>query len=204
MTTQVVTDEQLGQLAKRQADLFARVRNGGVNFERTMKALQAAAEGQCFGYFPSQVYAQKLIPSGATIRKDVDPSNVKVGELEFVKTYEPGVDSPIFGEPLLTKAVDLGANLGLSDLKEVYDRQWEIRAEGINRHGMLIVFPGTLIANSHGRLEIAGLRYSEHDSKWYIDWYGLEELQRAAYRLARIKRKVVPARQVERSYEARK
>lgn len=198
MTTQVVTDEQLGRLAKRQADLFTRVRNGGANFEQAMRALQAAAEGQYFGYFPCQAYAQKYIPSGGKIQRDVEPSTFAVSELEFVQAYEPGVDCPVPGEQIHAKAINLGANLGLSDLKVVYEQQYDIRGEGIRSDGTVIAFLGTLINN-----QIACLRYSSADSKWYIARFYLNELERGSYRLPRVKHKVF-RRQVERSYEARK
>lgn len=45
MTTQVVTDEELGQLARKQHDLFRRVREGGVEFLTVMDGLQLLIEG---------------------------------------------------------------------------------------------------------------------------------------------------------------
>jgi len=44
MTTQIVTDEQLGKLSKRMHDLFERVRTGGVDFAETMAGLQCLSE----------------------------------------------------------------------------------------------------------------------------------------------------------------
>ncbi|EKE11448.1 MAG: hypothetical protein ACD_15C00077G0006 [uncultured bacterium] len=44
MTTQIVTDEQLGKLSRRMHDLFERVRTGGVNFDEAMSGLQQLAD----------------------------------------------------------------------------------------------------------------------------------------------------------------
>lgn len=46
MTTKVVTDEQLGNLARRQSDLFGRVSKGVVDFRSTMDGLQLLIEGK--------------------------------------------------------------------------------------------------------------------------------------------------------------
>ena len=45
MTTKVVTDEQLGILARRQNDLFRRVREGTLPVERVLGGLQSLIEG---------------------------------------------------------------------------------------------------------------------------------------------------------------
>lgn len=49
MTTRVVTDEQLGQLARKQHDLFRRVREGSIPVEAANRGLQALIEGRFDG-----------------------------------------------------------------------------------------------------------------------------------------------------------
>lgn len=83
MTTNVVSDERLGILARRQYDLFRRVREGTLPVERVLVGLQSMIEGQF-----------DAIPQGLRRTIDCDaspwcPNNWKVeehkkgGKLEF-------------------------------------------------------------------------------------------------------------------------
>jgi hypothetical protein len=84
MTTNVVADEQLGAFARRQNDLFRRVRDGSLPIERVMHALQQIIEGNFDGLPQTGLNrlidadAQPYIPDGWAIEE-----HQKGGEIEF-------------------------------------------------------------------------------------------------------------------------
>ncbi len=83
MTTNVVTDEQLGILARRQNDLFRRVREGTLPVERVLGGLQSLIEG-AFDAIPAgpgrliDCDAAPYIPNGWSVE-----SHTKGGQIEF-------------------------------------------------------------------------------------------------------------------------
>jgi hypothetical protein len=83
MTTKhVVTDEQLGQLARRQADLFRRVREGTLSVQGVMSDLQRIIEG---GSTMVDCDAVPFIPLGLEIRpEDQLPGHVH-GQVDATK-----------------------------------------------------------------------------------------------------------------------
>ncbi len=64
MTTSVVTDEQLGQLARRQHDLFRRVREGTLPVARIIEGLQCLIEGRPLDTRIVDLDAAPFIPKG--------------------------------------------------------------------------------------------------------------------------------------------
>lgn len=79
MTTKsVVSDEQLGILARRQHDLFRRVREGTLPIGRVLDGLQCLIEGQQIGSHVIDCDAAPFVPNGWIL-----VSHKKGGVLEF-------------------------------------------------------------------------------------------------------------------------
>ena len=83
MTTNVVTDEQLGILARRQNDLFRRVREGTLPVERVLGGLQSLIEGafDAIPVGPNRLIdcdTAPYIPNGWSVE-----SHAKGGKIEF-------------------------------------------------------------------------------------------------------------------------
>jgi hypothetical protein len=88
MTVRTVSDEQLGQLARKQNDLFRRVREGTLPVERVLGSLQDLIEGN-FDAIPKGLRrlidcdAKPFIPHGWSIHPEDQLPNVVCGAIEF-------------------------------------------------------------------------------------------------------------------------
>jgi hypothetical protein len=114
--------------------------------------------------------------------EDVEPTVKSVADLELVYFLKPNDDGRITGQVMRQRAVTLKANLGLSDAKYLLDHQSEISPEF---RGKVLVFVGTLLRGSNGRLYVAGLYWD--DGRWCLDFYWLDDDWRGGFCLARCK-----------------
>ena len=73
----------------------------------------------------------------------VPPTKFYIGDLESV-LFLKGKETGVYGEVMRERAVKLQANLGLADLKRVYDQWATLPPKLWNRP---LVFPGTLFFN---------------------------------------------------------
>jgi len=184
MTTHVVSDEQLGILARRQNDLFRRVREGTLSVEQVLGGLQSLIEGQF-----------DAVPQGLRRLIDCDsspwcPNDWKVeehkrgGQLEFdpakVELYlSPGqkgertikgheLRKELEGKPVMNACVldHLLANSNL--IPEV----WKQDEQGLTRY---IYFWGTVYrASDDGDLFVRCLCWDDGRWRWGCGWLGAQ------------------------------
>ncbi|MFO0702986.1 MAG: hypothetical protein U0514_04005 [Candidatus Andersenbacteria bacterium] len=134
MTTHVVSDEQLGQLTRRQNDLFRRVREGTLPVDKVLVGLQHLIEGN-FG--PNgQAAASSSAPvdfkydkrkDGWKLLEDVGFEPVLneslIGKLKAVSFHKKGEDY-VNGEEMVVRGRELhGANLGQKHAEWLLDNQ---------------------------------------------------------------------------------
>ncbi|MBI5023041.1 MAG: hypothetical protein HZC05_02650, partial [Candidatus Magasanikbacteria bacterium] len=109
--------------------------------------------------------ADKIVASyGYTVVEDVAPTLKSVSDLELVSFLEPG-EPFVTGSVIRQRAVTLKANLGLVDAKYLLDHQSEIPTEFRSN---LLVFAGTLLRDSYGRLPLAYLCWP--GGRWRLDF----------------------------------
>lgn len=144
-----------------------------------LMSLFAASCAEAETSFPSETLAADLIPHYTNrdgndcwweVTDDVDPTRFEVRDLEFVSYLSNGQESGfgITGEAMREQAVWLRANFGLVDAKYILAHQDEIPAEW--QGNIYIVFPGTLLRDFDGNINVA---YSAWDGKlWrlYFTW----------------------------------
>ncbi|MEK9183328.1 MAG: hypothetical protein AAB849_02355 [Patescibacteria group bacterium] len=98
--------------------------------------------------------------------EDVTPSKRQISDLEIVSFLNDD-ESYINGTVMRVRAVILKANLGLVDAKRLLDNQEEIPVEFRSK---VLVFTGTLLRDSGGRLHVACLYWG--GGRWCLrfDW----------------------------------
>lgn len=181
MTTNVVADEQLGALARRQNDLFRRVRDGSLPFDLVMKSLQQIIEGN-FDSLPQtglnrimDCDAQPYVPDGWTIEEhqkggeiEFDPKKVEF-HLSPNQTGDKSVNGKKLREELKGKKVlnacvldHLMANTGL------IPESWKQDENGNTRY---IYFWGTVYRYSDGNLCVRCLYWD--GGQWLWSYGGL-------------------------------
>lgn len=183
MTTQVVADEKLGAFARRQNDLFRRVREGSIPFDQAFAGLQDLIEGN-FGAIP--VGPRRVIDCDATPyipeawkveehRKggemEFDPMKVVFHLDEDQKNGRTIVGNELrkrlAGKSVMNACVldHLLANTNL------IPEAWKANEDGSTRY---IYFWGTVYRDSVGNLFVRYLYW--HDGRWRWDcfWLGGE------------------------------
>ena len=116
-----------------------------------------------------------LIPEGWEVMEDVAPSTFDVGKLTLRSFLKQG-ESPIGGDEMRKRAVELKGNLGLTDGKRMLAEQDKIPVEF---REFYIPLPGTVLRDSGGDLFVPYLYF--HGVRWVLDfgwigldWYGLD------------------------------
>ena len=183
MTTNVVTDEQLGILARRQNDLFRRVREGTLPVKRVLGGLQSLIEG-AFDAIPAgpnrliDCDIAPYIPNGWSVE-----SHTKGGQIEFdpskITTYFSerqkngktivGHDfrKELEGKPVLNACV-LDHLLANTDL---IPDSWKKNEKGETLYHF---FWGTLYRDSDGYLYVRYLCWSVAGWDWGYCWLDLK------------------------------
>lgn len=121
--------------------------------------------------FPCQIHAAGLIPETNGCKwevvEDVEPSEFKVEDLDFVGFLEPG-ESVVTGTVMRERACTLKANFGLSDAPRLLEEQADI-PESVR--GKYIVLAGTKVRNPGGDLGVPVLCFD--GEQWYLRWFWL-------------------------------
>ena len=181
MTTAVVTDDQLGMLARRQHELFRRVREGTLPVDRVMAALQGTIEGN-FGAAPKpsgrmiDCDVQPFIPDGWSIRSEDQIASRILGQLEFDPTKvkfhleEAQKTGPVVGTELLKQLEGkpvLPANVldGLLANTAIIPDSWKQRDEQGNIR--YVCFWGTVYRDSDGYRCVRYLDWRRGQWHWY-------------------------------------
>jgi hypothetical protein len=184
MTTKFVTDEQLGILARRQNDLFRRVREGTLPVESVLTKLQALIEGD-FDAVPNpsgrniDCDGQPFIPNGWKIE-----SHQPGGQIEFdpakidLWLFEEQTRGTITGNelrPLVERRPGVILNACVLDhlLKNtaLIPESWKQDDQGRTRY---IYFWGTIYRDSGDSLYVRYLCWRDGQWVWDISWLGLE------------------------------
>jgi len=177
MTTRVVTDEQLGLYARREHDLFRRIREGALPVERVLDGLQSLIEGN-FDAAPKILHhlidcdARPFVPDGLSF-KEADQLPGTVGgkllwdkaksALFLAETQEKGMVS---GHALLKELKDkpvFKANV-LDYLRahpELIPEDWK---------GKAVFFWGTIYRNRGGYLCVRYLYRDGGRWGWHCLW----------------------------------
>ncbi len=176
MTTKFVTDEQLGALARRQHDLFRRVRDGSLSVELVMSSLQGIIEGN-FDTAPRpsgrviDCDAVPFIPDGWRIDPNDQLPNVVRGQVavEDIKFHldESQKMGTIVGNDLKPKLADLPV-LGVQALDH-FLANTGIIPEPWKTAGW-IFFWGTIYRCSDGRAYVRGLYWGDGQWDWGYSW----------------------------------
>lgn len=121
--------------------------------EYLLEALQAIGEGRFWTRvcrFPSEILAQTLIPQGFSVIEDVEPSEFDATDLEYISFLREKEEICYVNE-IRTRAVALGANLGLVDGKRIFDQRDNFPEAARTSH---LLLPGTLLRDIHNDLYI--------------------------------------------------
>lgn len=105
---------------------------------------------------------------GYTVVEDVPSAKCEISGFEMVSFLNDG-ESFVKDKVMRERAVTLKANFGLVDAKRMLDNQEEIPAEF---QGKYLVFPGTLLRDSDGRLHIAFLCWVGDRWHLHFHWVG--------------------------------
>jgi hypothetical protein len=184
MTTKFVTDEQLGILARRQNDLFRRVREGTLPVESILSKLQALIEGD-FDAVPNpsgriiDCDAQPYIPEGWRIERHIpggqiefDPNKV---ELWLSDEQHQGTIIGNKLRPLVERRPGLILNANVLDhlLKNtaLIPESWKQDDQGRTRY---IYFWGTIYRDSGDSLCVRFLFWNDGRWSWSSGWLGRE------------------------------
>lgn len=181
MTTHVVTDEKLGVLARRQNDLFRRVREGTLPIEAVLRALQDTIEGN-FDAIP--VGPRRLIdcdvmpyiPDGWTVN-----THHKGGEIEFdpakvqfyqSKRQKSGGTIPIKDLIAETEGKRRGNACILDHLlanSNLIPEDWKFNEDGSIRY---IYFMDTQYSVEGGGVYVRSLSWRARQWDWGFDHLG--------------------------------
>lgn len=158
MTAKTVSDEVLGRIARKQADLFRRVREGTLDPESVSRGLQALIEGRV-----SPFRFDKL-KDGWTLLEDYSSTIAEVSELELVSFLKEG-ESSVTGEEMRARAVTLRGNFSQRQAEYLLDYQDEIPVEWRSYY---LVFPATLWRAADGGLGVPCLDWS--GGRWCLSF----------------------------------
>lgn len=155
-------------------ELVAFLLRQGMSREALLRALEEVApENASDNSFPSLTLAADLIPEYTDkdgnkrkweIVSDVAPSAFQIGDLKFLSFLKKNKNS-VTGKTMCQRAVVMKGNLGLADAKRFLAEQEKIPQR---LRGLYIVFPGTVLRDSYGRLDVADLRWDR--GRWSLRW----------------------------------
>jgi hypothetical protein len=172
MTEQTVADEQLGRLARKQNDLFRRVREGTLDPESVLRALQRIIEGNFNGTGGTHIIdcdAAPLVPEGWKVEE-----HKKGGLIDLTKTTlmtfltEGQKKGTVAGNTLRKELADkpvLNANVldYLLANPELIPSDWK---------GKAVFFWGTVYRVRDGRLCVRCLYWLGGRWRWGCVWLG--------------------------------
>jgi hypothetical protein len=115
--------------------------------------------------FPSEKFAEDIIPPGYQIVEDVAPTLKSVDDLEFLPILEEGEIS-VSGEEMRRRAKAKRANLGLADLVVVLRDLRERKEISSHMQGNYITFSGTVLRRPGGGLYVAFLGWD--GGRWVV------------------------------------
>ncbi|MBD3251718.1 hypothetical protein GF380_04680 [Candidatus Uhrbacteria bacterium] len=122
MTTNVVTDEQLGAFSRRQHELFHRVRKGALSFEVAMATLQQLLDGKRSGIEErSELNALTTItiPSDATAEQLIADAKAALEQVGIPFTY---FDDDVIS--IIRRDLELVKGKTLEVLQHCFDHDW--------------------------------------------------------------------------------
>ena len=184
MTTNVVTDEQLGILARRQNDLFRRVREGTLPVDLVLKGIQDLIEGNFDPaprpsgrvldfdkrpYIPDnwRIKSEDQLPNRVTGRVEFDPENMAL----YLDPAQK--DDVVMGDKLRPKLANLTQRVyGARALDSLLADTARI-PESWKKVGY-IFFWGTIYRDSVGLLCVRYLFWEGGRWGWYYRWLGRE------------------------------
>lgn len=173
MTAQAVTDEILGVIARKQWDLFRRVKEGTLDPLRVSESLQAISEGR-FDSGAASTFRFDLRQDGWEL---TDPAMgqaqlivTKSPQVEFVSILRPG-EGRIDCETLKRRAREMIATLGQKDAEFLHANQHLIphRSPGVR----CVPFVGTIWRDRDGVLKIPCL--TPGAGMWDLRWLPLDD-----------------------------
>ncbi len=176
MTTIVVTDEQLGQYARREHDLFRRLREGTLQITQVLDGLQCLIEGRPLGTHFIDLDAAPFIPDGWKVESHKKGGSFEWDPAKVALHLEP---EQIAGKSLkgteLQKRLEgksaFNANMldWLLAHTEAIPEEWKQDGNGNTRY---ICFWDTVYRNSDGDLYVRCLDWSDggwNGSCYYLD-----------------------------------
>ncbi len=178
-----VADEQLGQLARRQNDLFRRVREGTLPVEQVLRGLQNLIEGNVpAGRLAVDFDATAWCPDGWEVRpEDQLPNRVRgqpevdLGEVGFHLDDVQKDGRIIGGNKLKDRIATLPAVYGsqmldglLADTAKIPE-SWKKNANGFIRY---TYFWGTIYRDGDGYLYVRCLFFGNGEWRWGSLWLG--------------------------------
>lgn len=185
-----LTGDQLRRGHKKLGELHRQLGQREYPFdpERLLAALDALVEGRFEAAgeaFPCQIHARGLIPEGWTVVEDVEPSEFQTLEdLEFIAFLKDG-EPPVKGKVMRRRAVELRANLGLSDAQRLMDILNALDKPPDDLQGGYIALTGTVLRGPGGRLGVPCL--DGRVDRWYLHFSWLDYGWDGHARLARCK-----------------
>lgn len=183
MTEISVTDEMLGGIARKQWDLFRRIKEGTLDPMRVSDALQAIIEGRFSNVISDHTFRFDKRQDGWELLEH-QPRRLGVSStlstLDLTPFLKKGEEC-ISGEEMRRRAITLGANLGQEDVEFLLDHPDLLpkRPEDI----YYIIFPGTLWRGPRGDLHVPYLYW--RGGRWNLHWGWLGDDWRSSVRFLR-------------------
>ena len=157
--TQKVSDEKLGEFARRQNDWFRRVREGSLDPDEVAQAVQQIIDRPYF--------QRDMRKEGWELVEDVEGTQfLSPHQLELVPFLFKG-ENYIKGEELVERAKKMQANLGQRQAEYLLDHRYEIPEEWRQYY---IVFPGTFWRDHYGYRNFPYLYWDGERWDLNFDW----------------------------------
>lgn len=159
--TQKVSDEKLGEFARKQNDWFRRVQERSLNPNEVAQAIQQIIDRP-------QKFQRDMAKEGWELVEDVSEAQLLlVNQLELASFLLKG-ESYIQGEELVERAKKMQANLGQRQAEYLLDHQNEIPEEWRQYY---LVFPGTIWRAHYGLRRVPCLGWL--GERWFLGFHWL-------------------------------
>lgn len=158
--TQKVSDEKLGEFARKQNDWFRRVQGGFLDPDEVAKAVQQIIDR-------SQKFQRDMQKEDWELIEDVGETNLlSVNQLELVSFLFSG-EGFITGEELVQRAKKMHTNLGQRQAEYLLDHQDQIPGEWRQYY---LIFPGTIWRSHHGNPFVPYLDFDRLRGRWVLNF----------------------------------
>jgi len=174
MTPNRVSDEQLGQLARKQHDLFRRVREGSLEPDRVLSGLQAIIEGGPMATFDPVAFIGK----GWSIRPEdqvltTAPLKIDPKKVVFKNMFRDG-ETVLNGEERLRRHQEAkNICLGVENFywcwthQDQLPEEWKLTENGEVRY---VLFDATVLRRPGGGRHVLCLYWSGGQWYWRCRW----------------------------------